>query len=215
METAVVLGAGVVLGLAAARLTGWTRRLMERPSAWLSSGLHVLLAVLGGFVAGRAADDLAELVAYAVLALGCALLVVVDLAEHRLPDAVVGRLYLGVFAALAAAAVVQGDGGRLVRALVAAASLGAVYLVLGLLRPDQLGLGDVKLSGVLGGVLGWLGWSQLTAGALLAFVVGSGVALVLVLLGTHRRAGFAFGPCMVLGTLGGALWGPALVGLAP
>ena len=41
------------------------------------------------------------------------------------------------------------------------------------------------------------------------------VALVLVLLGTHRRAGFAFGPCMVLGALGGALWGPALVGLAP
>jgi leader peptidase (prepilin peptidase)/N-methyltransferase len=205
-----VLTAAAV-GAAAVLLTGRTRRLMERPSAWLSSGLHVVLGVVGGALAGAAAADPAELVAYAVLALGCALLVVVDLAERRLPDAIVGRTSLGVLAALGVAAVVQADGGRLVRALVAALLLGAVYLVLGLLRPDQLGLGDVKFSGVLGGVLGWLGWSQWTAGALLAFVVGLVVALALVVLRVGRRASFPFGPCMVLGALGGAVWGPALL----
>jgi leader peptidase (prepilin peptidase)/N-methyltransferase len=211
MGVGAVLGGALVTGLAAALLTGRTRRLMERPSAWLASRLHVVLAVVGGAVAGRAATDPAELIAYAVLALGCALLVVVDLAEHRLPDAIVGRTSLGVLAALGVAAVVQADGGRLVRALVAAAVLGAAYLVLGLLRPDQLGLGDVKFSVVLGGVLGWLGWSQWTAGALLAFVVGFVVALVMVLLRLSRRSSFPFGPCMVLGALGGALWGPALL----
>ena len=48
------------------------------------------------------------------------------------------------------------------------------------INPAGLGLGDVKLGLVLGLHLGWLGWSQVLAGAVLGFVLQAVVAVVLL-----------------------------------
>ena len=53
------------------------------------------------------------------------------------------------------------------------------------------GFGDVKLLGLLGLVLGWVGWGVLLAGVFLGLLTGALVSLVLL---ATRRAGLADGP---------------------
>jgi leader peptidase (prepilin peptidase)/N-methyltransferase len=89
-----------------------------------------------------------------------------------------------------------------------AVALLAFYVILALINPSGLGLGDVKLSGALGALLGWLGWPAVLAGTLAAFALNAVVALVL--LASRRvtaKSGIAFGPAMILGAvLGAAYW---------
>ena len=72
------------------------------------------------------------------------------------------------------------------------------YLGLRVLRPGAMGLGDVKLAGVLGAGLAWLGWGSFAVGAFAAFLVGGLFAVALV---TMHRAGrksrVPFGPWMI------------------
>ena len=57
------------------------------------------------------------------------------------------------------------------------------FLLLALVRPGQLGGGDIKVAGIAGLGLGWLGWSTLINGAALALVLSA-----IVSLGAARRA---------------------------
>jgi leader peptidase (prepilin peptidase) / N-methyltransferase len=207
----VIVLSAVATGLAAIVLTRWMQRIAGTESRWLRSGLHVLLASGAGAGAAALATGWAELAGYAILSLGCALLFVIDLAALRLPDRIIGPLYLAIFAALAAAALGAGQPGRLGRAALAAAILLAVYFVLALISPSGLGLGDVKLAGVLGAFLGWLGWSQALAGTLAAFLLSGAVAIILLIATrANRRTAFPFGPLMIAGAAVGAGIGPAI-----
>jgi prepilin signal peptidase PulO-like enzyme (type II secretory pathway) len=87
-------------------------------------------------------------------------LATVDLATKRLPDALVLPSYLAGLALLGVAAALTRDGTALLRALIGMATLFGFYLLLALVNPAGLGFGDVKLSGVLGLHLAWLGWGR-------------------------------------------------------
>ena len=82
-----------------------------------------------------------------------------------------------------------------------AAGAGAAGLLLGaaLVRPDGMGLGDVKLVGVLGVYLG----AAVVEAMMVAFTAGSLVGLVLI--ARHgwsaRTHTIAFAPCLALGGL--------------
>ena len=204
---------GLGAGLATFWLRGWAFALAQRESRWLSGRLAVLLAVLGGVGAAALARGYADLLAYAVLAVACALLVVIDLASYRLPDRIVKPMYPILFATLTLAAAVGGDWARLGRAAAASALLLVGYFALAYASPANLGLGDVKLAGLLGAFLGWLGWSHTLLGALAGFGLSAVCALVLLLAGrAGRRSDMAFGPWMILGAVVGAAFGPAAVG---
>jgi len=201
----VVALAAVLAALCAAALTSWLRRLAGTDSPWFRSRLHVGLAGLGGAGAALIADDWAELAAYAALAVGCALLVVIDLTTLRLPNVLVGPLYPVILVLLTVSAASSGGWARLGRASAAGGILFAVYFALALIRPSGLGLGDVKLAGLLGMFLGWLGWSTLLAGSAAGFLLAGLVAATLVVIRrADRRTEFPFGPWMVLGTVVGA-----------
>ena len=203
----IAVASAVVSGLAAAALGRWMRSLAESDSRWLRSGLHVVLAAAGGFGAAYLALGWADLVTFAALAVGCALLIVIDLAVFRLPDKIVLPLYPIVFGGLAVTAAMFDVWGSLGRAAAAAAALLAFYFVLALINPSGLGLGDVKLSGALGAFLGWLGWPAVLAGTLAAFVINAVVALVLLAAGrVGAKSGIAFGPAMVIGAVAGAAY---------
>ena len=213
MTAPVVFMTALISGIGAVTLTGWIRPMLAERSSWLRTRPHAVLAVLGGTGAAALAQTWHEVVAYALLALACSLLVVVDLAAYRLPDAIVLPMFPVFFLALTAAAATSGDWRSLGRAALAAGLLLTVYLVLTLVNPSGLGLGDVKLAGLLGAFLGWLGWQQVLLGTLAAFVCSAVVALALVATRkATKKTEFPFGPWMIVGAVIGAAAGPALMG---
>jgi leader peptidase (prepilin peptidase) / N-methyltransferase len=213
MPSTVVLLTSLIAALAALGLTPFMRQVAATDSAWLGSGLHSLLAGCAGAGAAILARGWAELIAFALLGLACAMLAVIDLAAYRLPDVIVGPMYPILFICLGVAAGVSGDWGRLGRTAAASGVLLLGYLVLAVISPSNLGFGDVKLAGLLGAFLGWLGWSNALLGTLVAFTLSGLVASVLVLAaGANRRTAFPFGPWMIVGAAVGACFGPAVLG---
>ena len=156
-----------------------------------------VLALLLGRFGGQP-----DMVAFCYLgALGVSL-AAIDISVQRLPDALTLPAYPVLAVLLAVAALADHHIDALVRALAGGAVLAAAYLVLALLRPGQLGGGDIKLAGLAGLALGWLGWPVLVTGAALGFVLSAVVSLGL--LAARRitlRSQICFGPFL----LGGAL----------
>jgi leader peptidase (prepilin peptidase)/N-methyltransferase len=163
--------------------------------------LELVTAAVLALLSGRFAGQPGVLAFGFLGALGVALSAI-DIAVHRLPDRLTLPAYPVLITLLAVAAAIGHDGGALVRALLGGVVLAVGYLLLALLRPGQLGGGDVKLAGLAGLALGWLGWPALLTGAALGFVLSAVVSLVLL---AARRlslhSAICFGPFL----LGGAL----------
>jgi leader peptidase (prepilin peptidase) / N-methyltransferase len=134
-------------------------------------------------------------------ALGVAL-AAIDLSVQRLPDRLTLPAYPVVIGLLTVAAVIGHTEAALGRALLGGLALGGTYLVLALLRPGGIGGGDVKLAGLAGIALGWLGWPTLMAGAALGFMLCGAVSMALV---AARRitlqSMISFGPFLLAGAL--------------
>jgi len=209
----IVLLTAFVAAVAAVALTGWMGRVAGVESAWLRCGLHVLLAGFGGAGAAAIATTWVETVTFAALALACALLVVIDQASFRLPNVIIGPTYLLLLGGLTAAAAMSGDWERLGRAAAGGGVLLVAYFALAWVNPSGLGLGDVKLSGMVGAFLGWFGWPHVFAGTMAGFLLSGLVAVVILI---TRRGGlksdFPFGPWMILGAAGGLTWAFVVAG---
>jgi leader peptidase (prepilin peptidase)/N-methyltransferase len=152
-------------------------------------------------VAARATSSW-ELAALAWLVLLAVPLALIDLAVHRLPDPLTAAAFTGMLALLAVAALTGHQPSRLARAAIGAAALACFYLVLWLIRPDGMGLGDAKLAASIGLALGWTSWQALLTGTFL------GLALAAVyggaLIAAHRSSRTSqlpLGPFMLTGAL--------------
>jgi leader peptidase (prepilin peptidase) / N-methyltransferase len=153
-----------------------------------------------------------ELPAFLVLARNAVLLTVIDVRHRLLPNAILLPAFAAGAILLTAAAALTGEWWDLLRAGAAALVLFAVYLVLALIAPRSLGMGDVKLAGLLGLYLGWLGWDAVVLGAAAGFVVQALLALALL---AGRRIGLRselpFGPAMLVGAAMAIAGGDLLV----
>jgi leader peptidase (prepilin peptidase)/N-methyltransferase len=144
----------------------------------------------------------AALPAFLYLAAIAVALTVIDLDTKRLPNRIVLPSYGVAGVLLAVAAAADGDWGSAVRAVLAMGVLLAVYFVIWFVYPPGMGWGDVKLAGVLGLYLGWIGWGAVAVGAYAAFLLGGVVGLAMMV---ARRAGrkskIPFGPYMLTGAM--------------
>ena len=140
------------------------------------------------------------LLAFCYLAAISIVLSAIDLDVHRLPNVIVLPSYLVAAALLVPAALLVGTPEVLLPAGVGMVASLLFYGMLWLIAPGGMGFGDVKLAGLIGLYLGYLGWAQLAVGIGAAFVLGGlfGVALII-----GRRAGrkskVPFGPWMFAG----------------
>ena len=201
-----VVGAGVGAWLTRALTGASYRRPEERHKPlpahtwWLVIAVALAWASLTFRLGGQAQWSL--LPAYLYLGVVGAALTLIDLDVHRLPDLIVLPSYPIAFVLLFVPTVVTGQWGALLRAVLAALALYLGYLVLALISPGGggLGFGDVKLAGVLGLLLGWLGWSPVIVSVLAAWLTGGVIAVTLLLAGRAGRSSrIAFGPPMIVG----------------
>ena len=156
------------------------------------------------------------LAACAYFAVMAVRLTVIDIRHHLLPNRIVFPSYAvaGVLLLAAAAFAGAGTGGGpqaagpfagftslpVLRVVAGAGILWLFYFILRFVYPPGMGFGDVKLAGVLGMYLGYLGWGHLFAGTFLAFLLGGlwSIALLAARRGTLKSS-IPFGPFMLAG----------------
>ena len=127
-------------------------------------------------------------------------LTVIDFRSHLLPNRILGPWFIATAVLLGAAALLAGEPGILLRMLLGAVILFAAYLVLHLIMPAGMGLGDVKLAAVLGLYLGFVSYAHLLWATALAFIIGALFSLVLLAARKATlRSAVAFGPFMLVG----------------
>ncbi|GAA1577644.1 hypothetical protein GCM10009789_33920 [Kribbella sancticallisti] len=223
-------GAGVVLcGAAAFGLGPWVMRRIPEPvleegdtktpyavlagqgvatsAAYWCGGTAALAGGLLGWSLGTSAG----LAAWFILAVSGAVLGYIDTRTRYLPSAIIWPSYVLVGVALLVGAGVSGEWDALRRALIAGAiGFGGFYL-LWRVFPRGVGFGDVRLSGLLGMALGWIGWGEFIAGLYLGFLLGAVIGIGLrVARVIKRKQMFPFGPFMLVGALLGVLVGEPL-----
>lgn len=146
--------------------------------------------------------DIAEaLPAYLYFAAIGVALTMIDIEHKRLPNKIVLPSYLVVAALLIVASAGTGEWKALARAAIGAAALFALYFLLAFIYPAGMGLGDVKLSFILGGVLAYLSWRTFAVGAFGGFLLGAvgGIVLLATRRG-NRKSEIPFGPYMIAAT---------------
>ena len=186
-------------------LAGWPQRavitrldVLPRPPA-LAAG--AVTAVLLGGLAARVHPAL--VLAAACWLAACAVpLACTDLAVQRLPDPLTGAAYAGTAVLLLAAAAVGGTWSALVRALLGGLALTGFYLLLMVISPSGMSLGDVKLAASLGTLLAWFGWRLLLAGGFAGFLLAGIYGSAVLASGrATRKQPIPFGPFMIAGAV--------------
>ncbi|WP_347233254.1 prepilin peptidase [Cryobacterium sp. MDB1-18-2] len=151
------------------------------------------------------------LVAYLYLAAVSIALALIDLDVHRLPNSIVLPGYAVGGLLLGAASIVDSDYAALLGGAIGLAVLWTAYFLMAFLYPGGMGLGDVKLAGVLGLFLGYIGWGEFIIGSFAAFLLGGifGIGL-LISRRASRKSGIPFGPWMLVGAWIGIFFGDAI-----
>jgi len=173
----------------------------------VEAGCGVLFAA----VAARFGSSWA-LPAYLVLTAALLAISIIDLEHFIVPDRITAPLTVSALALLGLAAAADGNGWRYGRTLLGGVAFFAFLLVLNLLYPRGMGMGDVKLAFSLGLYLGWLGWGEVFLGGFLAFLLGAVVGIGLIATGIKSRKDVVpFGPFLALGTMLTVLWGEPIL----
>jgi leader peptidase (prepilin peptidase)/N-methyltransferase len=184
----------------------------EMPATTTARLIHLGCAALFAAAALRFGWSPA-LPAWLVLFAALLAISVIDLEHYIVPN----RILIPLTAAagpLLALAVLGEDGNLadLIRGVLGGVAGLTVMLALNLISPRGMGMGDVKMSFVLGLYLGFLGWGELVLGFFAAFLLGALVGVALM--ATKRRGrkdAVPFGPFLAAGTVLAGLWGEPIL----
>lgn len=139
-------------------------------------------------------------------------LTVTDLQHKRLPNAILLPGAVVLAALLTFGAVAEQRPASLLGSVVGAAVLFSLFLLAAVVSPAGMGMGDVKLAGVLGLALGLAGLSATLLAVLIAFALQAVVSVVL-LAATRagRHTALPFGPPLLVGAAVALGWLSALL----
>lgn len=140
--------------------------------------------------------------AHGALAVVGAWLFVIDVRTHRLPNRIVLPTLAATMALVGLEALIVPEDGRLWGALSGMICAGGFFVVLRVISRGGMGGGDVKLSALLGVVLGWHGWTALAMGVASAFVLAALYAVALMVMRlADGKTRIAFGPWLIIGAV--------------
>jgi leader peptidase (prepilin peptidase)/N-methyltransferase len=131
----------------------------------------------------------------------------IDWHTRLLPSDLVRPAYALAVVGVVVAAVASRDYTDLERAVLGWLVAGGLYGLLWFVYPPGLGFGDVRLAGVLGITLGYLGWGPLLVGLYGGFLLGGVIGALLRASRVVRQRHVPFGPFMLIGALVGIAWG--------
>ena len=146
------------------------------------------------------AKEVIQLISFIVLAVVTMPLVVTDFQLKRLPNRLT---YAGILIGLVMAILASFRDGTalpLKQGLLLSAGLGIAFFLLHVISRGGMGMGDVKLSIMLGALLFSVKVTTVVAGLFIAFLLGSiaGVFMIVARRAT-RKSAIPFGPFMLLG----------------
>jgi len=187
---------------------GGPARTLPAPPGPLELAVTAAVTALLLAAAGVRFGPVPELAAYCVLFAGLVAISVADLRVGLVPRTLLYPTLALMTLALVAAAALAGDWTPLLHAAIGGAGAFAVFFVVWWFAPRGLGFGDVRLAGLIGAGLGWLGLADLYVGFLSGFVIGALMGTVKMLAqGTGRKTRFPFAPALAVGAVIGVLWG--------
>jgi leader peptidase (prepilin peptidase) / N-methyltransferase len=136
---------------------------------------------------------------------------VIDARTRRIPNRLTYPLTPALIVLLVLAALVNGSPGAALRVVLGALAAFGFLLLLALISPRGMGMGDVKLAAFIGAGLGYVGWGAVVVGIFVSFLLGGLVAVLLVTTRLRRRKEhIPFGPYLAVGALVALLFGEQL-----
>jgi len=148
-------------------------------------------------------DSLSSIIALVAIlyfvSIGVALSMI-DLDTKTLPDKIVLPSYIVVFSLFSISSIISGSYWPLLQSLIGGVSLFLFYFALAMVKKDGMGGGDIKLSGVIGLILGWFSFKVLIVGAFMAFMLSFLFTVpILIFKKYNNKTAIPFGPWMFLG----------------
>jgi leader peptidase (prepilin peptidase)/N-methyltransferase len=123
----------------------------------------------------------------------------IDAATRRIPNRLTYPLTPALVVLLVAGGLLNGSPQAALGAVLGGLAAFAALLLLALISPQGMGMGDVKLAGFIGAGLGYLGWGYVVLGIFGGFLLGGVVALALLATRLRTRKDLLpFGPYLAL-----------------
>ncbi len=201
MQAAELMAVGAAAGLGGAAGTGIRlmlarlRRGVVVPIGRLESAGALVAALTTTLAWGRPTIGLVLLAGWLLVALSG-----VDIVHHRLPDAITVPALPIAAAAVGVTYLLAPTSGSPLRAAASAAVLWAVFAAMARVSSSWMGRGDVKLIPTLGLLMGYGSAAAVLLGLLVAFALGSVVALAGMALGRLTpRSAIPMGPHLLIG----------------
>ena len=182
-------------------------RSCSAPISWRYPMVELVTAGLFVAMAFRFGPD-AVVAAFCLFMAFLLAVTVVDLEHFIVPNRIVyPTLGLSVIL-LAVAAAADHHWNLLARSAIGGA-IGFVALgVIHVIQPRGMGFGDVRMAGIIGIYLGWLGLPQLAVGLFLAFLLAGVIGVGLVVFGGRgAKTRVPFAPFLAAGALLTVVWG--------
>jgi leader peptidase (prepilin peptidase)/N-methyltransferase len=167
--------------------------------------------VTGGLFAG-AALEFDSIWAAAMIAPFLGLLValsIIDIRHRIIPNRIVYPSLLA-FGAYIVIVGLAGGGLEVIRAAIGMLAYGGALLVVAIVSPRGMGMGDVKLAALVGLVLGSVGLRYVTVAAAAGILLGGMGAIVALIAGASRKKAIPFGPFLAAGAMVAAFLAPQI-----
>ncbi len=196
-----LIGAAIGWGSWALAVSAHAKTLQPRRA--IVAAAAVGAGALSGSVGGIAVTFWrgAFLVPFVAVLVACAW---IDARTRVIPNRLTYPAFAGYAAAIAAIAIADGGPPDIGGACVGFALFGGGLLAVTLAVPKGMGMGDVKLAGLQGLVLGGFGLRVVGTAAFCGLVAGALASVALLLKGAGRKATLPFGPYLAIGGVIGA-----------